>query len=69
MPTHHQKIMIAKVKEYNFESISADINDLIAMFNSQNNEMIVKKMKEIVPEFISQNSVYEKLDEPIKDLN
>jgi nitrate reductase NapAB chaperone NapD len=54
--------MIAKVKEYNFETISNEINDLIAMFNSQNNEMIVKKMKEIVPEFISQNSVYEKLD-------
>lgn len=63
IPTHHQKIMIAKVKEYNFESISNDINDLIAMFNAQNNEMIVRKMKEIVPEFISQNSVYEKLDE------
>jgi len=62
IPTHHQKIMIAKVKEYNFETISNEINDLIAMFNSQNNEMIVKKMKEIVPEFISQNSVYEKLD-------
>lgn len=62
IPTHHQKIMIAKVKEYNFETISNDINDLVAMFNAQNNEMIVKKMKEIVPEFLSQNSVYEKLD-------
>jgi len=67
IPTHHQKIMIAKVKEYNFETISNDINDLIALFNAQNNEMIVKKMKEIVPEFISQNSVYEKLDEKINE--
>jgi FlaA1/EpsC-like NDP-sugar epimerase len=67
IPTHHQKIMIAKVKEYNFDTISNDINDLIAMFNAQNNEMIVKKMKEIVPEFISQNSVYEKLDEKMNE--
>jgi FlaA1/EpsC-like NDP-sugar epimerase len=60
--THHEQIMIAKVKEYNFDIISREIHELIDMFNSQNNFEIVKKMKTIVPEFISQNSVYEKLD-------
>ncbi|MFM7016458.1 MAG: polysaccharide biosynthesis protein [Bacteroidota bacterium] len=62
LPTHHKKIMIAKVKQYDFSSISKDISDLIALFSSQDNEKIVRKMKDIVPEFKSQNSVYQKLD-------
>jgi len=62
LPTHHQKIMIAKVKEYDFENISGEIKELIGLFDTQNNEAIVKKMKQIVPEFISRNSEYEKLD-------
>ncbi len=62
LPTHHKKIMIAKVKEYNFENISEEIKELIGLFDTQNNEAIVRKMKQIVPEFISRNSVYEQLD-------
>lgn len=62
MPTHHPKIMIARVKEYDFEIIAREIRDLIGLFATQNNESIVRKMKEIVPEYISQNSVYEQLD-------
>ena len=69
LPTHHQQILIAKVKEYDFETVAAGIAELISLFEKQDNNSIVKKMKETVPEFISQNSVYEKLDEPIKDLN
>lgn len=63
IPTHHQKILIAKVKEYNFETISAEINSLIKLFDSQNNKAIVQKMKLLVPEYISNNSVYEQLDQ------
>lgn len=62
LPTHHKKIMIAKVKEYNFENISEEIKELIGLFDAQNNEAIVRKMKQIVPEFISRNSVFEELD-------
>jgi FlaA1/EpsC-like NDP-sugar epimerase len=62
LPTHHRKIMIAKVKEYDFPTVSADIQELIGLFNSQNNEAIVRKMKAIVPEFLSKNSTYEQLD-------
>lgn len=62
IPTHHEKIMIAKVKEYNFEEVEKNIRNLIALFDSQDNLSIVAKMKELVPEFISNNSVYEKLD-------
>lgn len=54
--------MIAKVREYDYESISSNIRELIGLFDTQNNELIVKKMKEIVPEFISNNSVYSSLD-------
>jgi len=64
LPTHHNKIMIAKVKEYDFSMISNEIKELISLFDTQNNEAIVKKMKQIVPEYISQNSIYEKLDMP-----
>lgn len=62
IPTHHEKIMIAKVKVYNFEEVEKNIRELIALFDSQDNISIVGKMKELVPEFISNNSVYEKLD-------
>ena len=62
LPTHHRKIMIAKVKEYDFATVSADIHELIGLFNAQNNEAIVRKMKAIVPEFLSKNSTYEQLD-------
>jgi FlaA1/EpsC-like NDP-sugar epimerase len=64
IPTHHPKIMVAKVRPYEFEKISKEIQELIKLFNSQNNESIIVKMKEIVPEYISHNSVFEKLDKP-----
>ncbi|MFH0867344.1 MAG: nucleoside-diphosphate sugar epimerase/dehydratase [Bacteroidota bacterium] len=60
--THHPQIMIAKVQEYATEVTSKNISELISLFDTQNNLSIVKKMKEIVPEFISNNSVYEQLD-------
>jgi FlaA1/EpsC-like NDP-sugar epimerase len=62
LPTHHEKIMIAKVPVYDFKKISSELDQLVSLFNSQNNMEIVKKMKEIVPEYISNNSVFEKLD-------
>ncbi|MFT4600272.1 MAG: FlaA1/EpsC-like NDP-sugar epimerase [Arenicella sp.] len=62
VPTHHPQILIAKVREYNFKEISEKISELTAMFDSQDNEEIVKLMKYIVPEFRSNNSEFEKLD-------
>lgn len=62
VPTHHKKIMIAKVKQYDFEVISNEVRELIGLFGAQDNDSIVRRMKEIVPEYISNNSVYEKLD-------
>ena len=63
IPTHHPKIMVAKVREYDYKTIEKNISELTDLFGAQNNEAIVKKMKEIVPEYVSHNSVYEKLDE------
>ncbi len=60
--THHQKIMIAQVREYDLSEITTNISDLIDSLKETNNELMVSKMKAIVPEFKSQNSVYEKLD-------
>ena len=67
LPTHHKKIMIAKVKSYPFDFVSAEIDGLIELFNSQNNEAIVTKMKKIVPEFLSKNSEYERLDKELSN--
>lgn len=60
--THHPKIMIAKVNTKEIETIRCEVNSLIDLFNHQNNFDIVQKMKNIVPEFKSNNSVYSKLD-------
>lgn len=62
LPTHHEKILIARVKEYDFEDVKKSVNELISLFDTQNNIAIVSKMKEMVPEYISNNSVYEELD-------
>ena len=62
LPTHHPKIMIARVRTYNFKSVLSEISKLKILAASQNNEAIVRKLKEMVPEFISKNSEYEKLD-------
>ena len=67
LPTHHKKIMIAKVKSYPFDFVSGEIDELINLFNSQNNEAIVIKMKKIVPEFLSKNSEYERLDKELSN--
>ncbi len=62
MPTYHPKIMIAKVRTYDFVWSKTQVDVLIALYSGQNKDLIVGKMKEIVPEFLSQNSVFEELD-------
>ncbi len=59
--THHPKILKANVRDEDVAQIEA-INVLIGLFETQKNDEIVAKMKQIVPEFISNNSDYEKLD-------
>jgi FlaA1/EpsC-like NDP-sugar epimerase len=69
IPTKHSKIMIAKVQKYNFNKVDADIKALINLQKDHNNFAIVRKMKEIVPEFKSKNSVFEEIDMDIEMQN
>ncbi|MDQ6904256.1 MAG: polysaccharide biosynthesis protein, partial [Bacteroidota bacterium] len=60
--THHKKIMISKVNNGTIDSIASSVDDLILLASQNKNVPVVKKMKSIVQEFKSKNSVYEKLD-------
>jgi FlaA1/EpsC-like NDP-sugar epimerase len=60
--THNEKIMIAQENETDFVSLHAAINELIHIASLRNNDHIVAKMKEIVPEFKSMNSTFQLLD-------
>lgn len=62
LPTVHPKIMIAKVREYDYESIVGVYDELYQSSLTEDNMSIVKRMKQLVPEFKSQHSVYEVLD-------
>lgn len=62
LPTKNDQIMVAQVTSYNFEEVNKKIEDLIGLFHTQDNMAIVALMKDLVPEFKSKNSIYEKLD-------
>jgi FlaA1/EpsC-like NDP-sugar epimerase len=61
-PTFHEKIRIAEVREYAYDQVCNDINELIEISQHYDDMATVAKMKQIVPEYKSNNSVYEKLD-------
>ena len=63
LPTYHDKIMIAKVRNYDFNTIEYDFTRLINLAKQKDGIMeMVAKMKDLVPEFVSNNSVFEQLD-------
>ena len=62
IPTHHPRILIAKVREYNAGEVAHQIEELIRLAGSGHEKEVVRKMKAIVPEFKSQNSIFEELD-------
>ncbi|HNR19206.1 MAG TPA: nucleoside-diphosphate sugar epimerase/dehydratase [Bacteroidia bacterium] len=62
MHTHHPKILIAKVRTYNFSEISLKVDEVINLFKEQDNFSLVARLKDLVPEYISNNSEFEKLD-------
>ena len=61
-PSFHDKIRIAEVREYDYTEVSKQIDDLIEKSKLYDEMLTVKCMKEIVPEYKSNNSIYEKLD-------
>jgi len=66
--THHEKIMIARVREYEYEKVKDQIEELIEISYQYDDMRTVKKMKEIVPEFQSINSPYEAVDRLLEKL-
>ena len=61
-PTFHEKIRIAEVREYDYDAVCKDIDELIDISKRYDSMATVAKMKAIVPEYKSNNSVYEQLD-------
>lgn len=62
LATHHEKIRIAQVREGDYEEIEHNILGLIRESSREQEEQVVRKMKQIVPEFISNNSPFQMLD-------
>ncbi len=61
-PTKHEKIMIAKVRSYDWDEVSTWIVELIDLFGKQDNDAMVAKLKAFIPEYKSNNSEFQKLD-------
>ena len=62
LPTTNEKILVAKVRKYDFDVVEKQINELIQLAQEGKTFPTVQQMKAIVPEFKSKNSIYEKLD-------
>lgn len=62
LPTYHSRILIAKVRSYDLEEVRQQLDNLYSLNLEGDTMHVVKKMKEVVPEFVSQNSIFEKLD-------
>lgn len=62
LPTHHSKIMIAKVRTIAFDGVLEMVNELLSLFNEQDNKKLVTQLKRMIPEYKSLNSKYEDLD-------
>jgi FlaA1/EpsC-like NDP-sugar epimerase len=62
LPTHHPKIMISKVPSGSFDDINIKVKTIIRAATRHKDKQVVKMLKELVPEFISENSEFEILD-------
>lgn len=61
-PTYNEKIMIADVREYDYDEVKVKIHELEEIAATYDQMKIVEKMKELVPEYVSKNSIFEQLD-------
>lgn len=67
MPTYHPKVMKGQVKSYEWQEISDLYCDLNNRFINMDNMELVKVLKKLIPEFKSNNSIYEALDKEIQE--
>ena len=65
-PTSHNKIMIANVREYDYDSMLPVYDKLFEYAKANEDYLVVRTMKEMVPEYKSQNSVYQQIDSELK---
>lgn len=65
LPTHHPKILVAKVREYEYDEVKKEIAALINLSTQADNMALVTKIKQLVPEYISNNSEYESIDKGV----
>ena len=63
IPTQNEKIMVARVREEDYDQVSLLIDQLISLAHANKPFLTVQLMKQIVPEYISNNSIYEQLDQ------
>ncbi|MCX6240028.1 MAG: nucleoside-diphosphate sugar epimerase/dehydratase [Bacteroidia bacterium] len=69
LPTYHKKILIGKTRECNPVLIHHEVLALLNLLKSATDDQLVSAMKKLVPEFISQNSTFERLDQTISEEN
>jgi FlaA1/EpsC-like NDP-sugar epimerase len=62
-PTHHPKILIARVQEYNVDRLNQWFDEVKSMLSEQSNDSLVAALKALIPEYISNNSEFQKLDQ------
>ncbi|RQE03020.1 polysaccharide biosynthesis protein [Prevotella intermedia] len=62
LPSFHEKVRIAKVQEYDYDVVNQQIEQLLQISHTYDSMQIVKMMKSIVPEYVSNNSIYSVLD-------
>lgn len=60
--THHAKILKARVRQVDFDTVREQVRQLVELFGAQNNDALVAKIKAIVPEYRSENSTFQRLD-------
>ena len=66
LPTVHPKIMVAKVREYDYEQVNTTLDHLVKSSITEDDMTVVRQMKELVPEFKSQHSIYQKIDSELE---
>ena len=67
LETHHPQIKIAKIRPYDLPTVVTEISALIHLFEAQDNDRLVQKLKDIVPEFKSKNSEFSKFDHKLQE--
>lgn len=65
LPTHHPRILIGKVRTYDWAEVQDKIKELVNLYDFQDNFRAVKVMKELIPEYVSQNSPFTAIDDEL----